>query len=111
MPDCSSGWSPTWSPTPCGCSHGEPVRVLAQVLPDTVEILVVDRGPGVPVAQRERMFEPFQRLGDTGPDGLGLGLAVARGLTEAVGGNLLVEDTPGGGLTMVLSVPRAEAVS
>ena len=87
-------------------SAGEPVRVLAHVLPETVEILVVDRGPGVPVAHRERMFEPFQRLGDTGGGGLGLGLAVARGLTEAVGGTLSAEDTPGGGLTMVLSVPR-----
>ncbi len=88
-------------------SAGTPVRVLAHVLPETVEILVVDRGPGVPPAQRERMFEPFQRLDDTSPGGLGLGLAVARGLTEVVGGTLAAEDTPGGGLTMVLAVPRA----
>jgi two-component system sensor histidine kinase KdpD len=88
-------------------SGGEPVRVLAQVLPESVEILVVDRGPGVPPAQRERMFEPFQRLDDTGSGGLGLGLAVARGLAEALDGSLTAEDTPGGGLTMVLSVPRA----
>ena len=53
------------------------------------------------------MFEPFQRLGDTSPGGLGLGLAVARGLTEAMAGTLTAEDTPGGGLTMVLSIPRA----
>ena len=88
-------------------SAGEPVRVLAHVLPDTVEILVVDRGPGVPASQRERRFEPFQRLDDTSPGGLGLGLAVARGLTEAMGGTLTAEDTPGGGLTMIVSVPRA----
>ncbi|WP_341924485.1 ATP-binding protein [Nocardioides psychrotolerans] len=88
-------------------SRGTPVRVLAHVLPDTVEVMVVDRGPGVPPALRERMFEPFQRLDDGSPGGLGLGLAVARGLTEAVGGTLSAEDTPGGGLTMVLSVPRA----
>ncbi len=61
-------------------SDGHPVRVLAHVLPETVEIMVVDRGPGVPPDQRERMFEPFQRLDDTSPGGLGLGLAVARGL-------------------------------
>jgi two-component system sensor histidine kinase KdpD len=53
------------------------------------------------------MFEPFQRLDDTGSGGLGLGLAVARGLAEALDGSLTAEDTPGGGLTMVLSVPRA----
>jgi two-component system sensor histidine kinase KdpD len=89
-------------------SHGIPVRVLAHVLPTTVEILVVDQGPGVPQSRRERMFEPFQRLDDVSPGGLGLGLAVARGLTEAIEGELSAEDTPGGGLTMVLSVPRSE---
>ena len=90
-------------------SAGVPVRVLAQVLPTSVDVLVVDRGPGVAPEHRERMFEAFQRLGDGSPGGLGLGLAVARGLTEAVGGTLVAEDTPGGGLTMVLSVPRADA--
>ncbi len=89
-------------------SGGTPVRVLAHVLPESVEILVVDRGPGVPPSRRERMFEPFQRLDDVSPGGLGLGLAVARGLTEAIEGELTAEDTPGGGLTMVLSLPRAE---
>jgi two-component system sensor histidine kinase KdpD len=88
-------------------SRGTPVRVMAHVLPDTVEILVVDQGPGVAPDQMERMFEPFQRLSDAKPGGLGLGLAVARGLTEAIGGSLAAEDTPGGGLTMVLSLPRA----
>ena len=88
-------------------SDGEPVRVLVHVVPEAVEVLVVDRGPGVSPLLRERMFEPFQRLGDTSPGGLGLGLAVARGLTEAMAGTLTAEDTPGGGLTMVLSIPRA----
>jgi two-component system sensor histidine kinase KdpD len=88
-------------------SAGRPVRVQAHVMPSTVEVMVVDHGPGVPPAARERMFEPFQRLDDTSPGGLGLGLAVARGLTEAIGGTLSAEDTPGGGLTMVLAVPRS----
>ncbi|QWF22506.1 DUF4118 domain-containing protein [Nocardioides sp. LMS-CY] len=88
-------------------SRGAQVRVLAHVLPESVEVLVVDRGPGVPPEQRERMFEPFQRLDDSSGAGLGLGLAVARGLTAALGGTLSAEDTPGGGLTMVLSIPRA----
>ena len=92
-------------------SGAKPVRVLAHVLPDTVEIMVVDRGPGVPQEQRERMFEPFQRLDDTSAGGLGLGLAVARGLAESIGAKLSAEDTPGGGLTMVVSVPRAASQS
>ena len=73
--------------------------------PDEMAIRVVDRGPGVSEAQRERMFEPFQRLATPRPGGLGLGLAVARGLADAMGATLVAEDTPGGGLTMVLAVP------
>jgi len=73
-----------------------------------VQLHVVDRGPGVPEGQKEQIFEAFQRLGDSqGRDGLGLGLAVARGLTEALGGQLTAEDTPGGGLTMVVDLPAA----
>ncbi|MCO7219570.1 ATP-binding protein [Klenkia sp. PcliD-1-E] len=85
-----------------------PLAVTAGCLPDRVELRVVDRGPGVPAADRERVFAPFQRLGDTpSGHGVGLGLAVARGLTEAMGGTLDAEDTPGGGLTMVLSLQVA----
>lgn len=73
-----------------------------------VEVRVVDRGPGIPPSDRDRLFEPFQRLGDTdNSTGLGLGLALSRGLTEAMDGTLVPEDTPGGGLTMVLSLPCA----
>jgi len=77
---------------------------------DRVQLRVVDRGPGVAEVDKEQMFAAFQRLGDEqGREGLGLGLAVAKGLTEALGGTLLAEDTPGGGLTMVVELPQAVA--
>ncbi|MFF4852255.1 ATP-binding protein [Streptomyces sp. NPDC001194] len=88
--------------------HGQPVHVSASSLPDRVELRVVDRGPGVPDEAKDRIFEPFQRHGDAPRGaGVGLGLAVARGFTEAIGGTLTAEDTPGGGLTMVLTLPPA----
>ena len=69
---------------------------------------MADRGPGIPEPDRDRVFVPFQRLGDTdNTTGVGLGLALSRGLTEAMGGTLEPEETPGGGLTMVLSLPAA----
>jgi two-component system sensor histidine kinase KdpD len=86
--------------------EGEPVHVSASFLHDRVELRVVDRGPGVPDEAKDRIFEPFQRHGDAPRGaGVGLGLAVARGFTEAIGGTLTAEDTPGGGLTMVLTLP------
>ncbi|MER6419762.1 sensor histidine kinase KdpD [Streptomyces sp. NPDC001137] len=87
---------------------GEKVLVSASAIADRVEVRVVDRGPGVPDEAKDRIFEPFQRYGDSPRGaGVGLGLAVARGFTEAVGGTLHAEDTPGGGLTMVLAVRTA----
>ncbi|MEV6113715.1 sensor histidine kinase KdpD [Streptomyces sp. NPDC052109] len=89
---------------------GGKVLVSASALADRVEVRVVDRGPGVPDEAKGRIFEPFQRYGDAPRGvGVGLGLAVARGFAEAVSGTLLAEDTPGGGLTMVLAVPTAPA--
>ena len=86
--------------------RGQPPLLTASTLGDRVELRVVDRGPGIPEADRDRMFVPFQRLGDTdNTTGVGLGLALSRGLTEAMGGTLEPDDTPGGGLTMSLSLP------
>ncbi|MCX4407396.1 MULTISPECIES: sensor histidine kinase KdpD [unclassified Streptomyces] len=83
----------------------EPVLVSASAMADRVEVRVVDRGPGVPDEAKDRIFAPFQRYGDAPRGaGVGLGLAVARGFAEAMGGTLNAEDTPGGGLTMVLTV-------
>jgi two-component system sensor histidine kinase KdpD len=87
---------------------GKPPLLAASALGDHVELRVVDRGPGIPETDRERMFVPFQRLGDTdNTTGVGLGLALSLGLTEAMGGTLTAEDTPGGGLTMTVSLPVA----
>lgn len=89
---------------------GTAARVEAGIAGDHVDIRVIDRGPGIPRERREEVFQPFQQLGDgsrDGPRGVGLGLAVARGFTEALGGQLIVEDTPGGGATLVFSMKCA----
>ncbi|MFD6987071.1 sensor histidine kinase, partial [Streptomyces sp. NPDC059956] len=85
---------------------GETVLVSASTLGARIEVRVVDRGPGVPDEAKDRIFEPFQRYGDAPAGaGVGLGLAVARGFLEAMDGTLTAEDTPGGGLTMVITLP------
>jgi two-component system sensor histidine kinase KdpD len=84
------------------------VVVSGSVLGQRVQLRVVDRGIGVPDSAKEQIFAPFQRFGDSGHgEGVGLGLAVARGLTEAMDGALTAEDTPGGGLTIVIDLPLA----
>jgi two-component system, OmpR family, sensor histidine kinase KdpD len=86
----------------------DPVTLRASAHAGRVELRVVDTGPGLPRGRAERLFVPFQRLHDhPGDTGIGLGLHVARGFAEAMGGTLTPEDTPGGGLTMVLTLPAA----
>lgn len=86
---------------------GRPPAVRLSATVDRVEARVIDRGPGIAPRDRQRLFVPFQRLGDTDDRGLGLGLALSRGLVEAMNGTIEPEDTPGGGLTMVISLPVA----
>ncbi|MET0590684.1 MAG: ATP-binding protein [Naasia sp.] len=85
---------------------GRPVRVSTSAFGGASQIRVVDHGPGIPADRRDDVFVPFQRLGDTdNTTGLGLGLALSKGFTEGMGGTLTPEDTPGGGLTMVVELP------
>jgi two-component system sensor histidine kinase KdpD len=87
---------------------GRPPLLSASTLGDRVEIHVVDHGPGIAPEHRDQMFAPFQRLGDTdNTTGVGLGPALSRGLTEAMGGTLTPQETPGGGLTMIVSLASA----
>ena len=86
------------------------VRISASSHDDTVELRIADRGPGIPHEQREAVFAPFQRFDDHATStsaGVGLGLAIARSFTEAMHGAISLEDTPGGGLTAVVALPRA----
>ncbi len=84
-----------------------PPELQATLDGDTVWLEVVDHGPGVPDEQKERIFEPFTRVGDRYPGGVGLGLAVAKGFAEAMGGRIIAADTPGGGLTVRITLPAA----
>jgi two-component system sensor histidine kinase KdpD len=87
-----------------------PVRVEVGETAGRVMVRVVDRGPGVTNRDRERVFQPFQRMGDSSPRagaGVGLGLAVARGFSRAMGGDVTIEDTPGGGATFVVDLEVA----
>jgi two-component system sensor histidine kinase KdpD len=85
------------------------VRINAGQVGDRVLVQVIDEGPGVARGTEDQMFAPFQRLGDTDTSsGVGLGLSVARGFTEAMGGAISASDTPGGGLTVEVDLPAAD---
>ncbi len=85
-----------------------PPAITASAHGGLVEVRVIDHGPGIPAERWNDVFLPFQRLGDRDNDtGVGLGLALSRGLTEAMRGTLTPEETPGGGLTMIIALPEA----
>jgi two-component system sensor histidine kinase KdpD len=88
-------------------SSDAPVEIRAFAGAESVKMAIVDHGPGVSATQREGLFEPFQRLDDRSNKGVGLGLTVARGFIEAMGGWMAADATEGGGLTMRLRVPVA----
>jgi two-component system sensor histidine kinase KdpD len=83
-----------------------PPELQAELVDGMVRLEVVDHGPGVPDSQKQRIFEPFTRVADRHP-GVGLGLAVAKGFAEAMGGRIEAGDTPGGGLTVTVTLPAA----
>ena len=90
-------------------ADGRPPELRAELAGDQVVLEVVDHGPGVPDEAKDVIFEPFTRVGDRYPGGVGLGLAVARGFAEAMGGRIVAADTPGGGLTVSITLPAASA--
>lgn len=86
---------------------GTPITIRATLTDDAVLVAVADRGPGIPAAERERIFEPFARLAAvTDTPGSGVGLAICQGFMTAQGGRIWVEDTPGGGACFCLTLPR-----
>jgi two-component system, OmpR family, sensor histidine kinase KdpD len=84
--------------------EGQPVLVRSRLVGPRVVVRIVDRGPGIPERERERIFEPFYRSGPgAGSGGSGLGLAIAKGFVEANGGEIAVESLPGQGSSFVVS--------
>ena len=110
-PPSSSAPSPTCSRTPHRHSDGHPVSVRARDVGGRIMLRFVDRGPGIPQAQRERIFEPFYRSGTaaTGHRGSGLGLAIVRGFVEANGGKVWVESLPNQATSFVVELPLEDA--
>lgn len=93
---------------------GTPISITARrVTDESIDLIVDDEGPGVPEALREKVFTKFFRAreaqgepeGVHHPDGLGMGLAIARGIIEAHGGRIWIEDAPGGGARIVCRIP------
>jgi two-component system sensor histidine kinase KdpD len=90
-------------------SGGEPISVRARATGGRILVRVVDRGPGIDLADQQRIFTPFVR-GPNGANGSGLGLAIVRGFIEANGGRVHVESRPGQGASFVVELPLTEAI-
>ena len=87
-------------------AEGAPPTIAASAFAGRVQLRIIDTGPGIAHDRRDEVVVPFQRLGDTdNRTGVGLGLALCKGFVEGMGGTIDAEDTPGGGLTMVVSLP------
>jgi signal transduction histidine kinase len=84
---------------------GSVVTIALEKQADFATISVLDQGQGVPEEDRERVFEKFERLGRSGDGGSGLGLFISRRLARAMGGDLIVTDSPGGGALFRLTLP------
>jgi two-component system, OmpR family, sensor histidine kinase KdpD len=91
-------------------TDGQPITIAGRALDGRVELRVIDHGPGIPEAERDRIFDQFYRLrrNGQGPEGTGMGLAICRGIVSALGGQIRVETTPGGGASFVVSLPATD---
>jgi two-component system sensor histidine kinase KdpD len=87
---------------------GTPITISAARWRDMIEVRVIDRGSGIPVEERERVFELFA-TGDADGRGTGMGLAIGQAIVESHGGRIRIEGTPGGGSTVVFQIPVGAA--
>jgi two-component system sensor histidine kinase KdpD len=88
---------------------GQPPRLCAEAAHGHVDLRVIDHGPGIVAADRDIVFQPFRRLGDADSrPGVGLGLHIAKGFVDAMDGTIALEETTGGGLTVVIRLPAAD---
>ena len=87
---------------------GASVRLTVGVVGTEIHVCIIDQGPGIPRHLREKVVAPFQQLGDArSADGVGLGMSIAQGFVQAMHGRLELDDTPGGGLTVIIALPIA----
>ena len=89
---------------------GSPIAISVARWRDGVQVRVIDRGGGIPPEERERVFEAFARGEGAGPGSTGLGLAIARAVVGLHGGRIWIEETPGGGTTLVFELPAGAPV-